>query len=189
MERGVIVKNQFACWEMFGFLFVVIFGSLFHFVYQWSGNNRIVGLFTPVNESTWEHLKLLLAPMVLFSIVEYFAIGKDYPNFIPAKAFGILFGMVAIVAIFYTYTGILGKHYLCADILTFILGVAVAYVYSWKIINKQPIGTSSQIIGITTILILILSFAVFSFYPPHIPIFLNPVTKNYGTSAQPFTNQ
>ena len=174
-------------WEIAGFLFVIIFGSLSHFVYQWSGKNRIAGLFTPVNESTWEHLKLLLTPMVLFSIVEYFAVGKDCPNFISAKALGILLGMIAIVVIFYTYTGILGKHYLWADILTFVLGVAVAYAYSFKMINKEPVGTSSQIIGIIIIFILILSFAVFSYYPPHIPIFLDSVTKSYGT--QPPTDQ
>jgi hypothetical protein len=177
------VENQLIRWEIAGFLFVIIFGTLIHFVYQWSGNNRMVGLFTPVNESTWEHLKLLLTPMVLFSIVEYFVVGKDYPNFIPAKALGILLGMIAILAIFYTYTGILGKNYLWADILTFILGVAVAYAYSWKIIKKQPIGASSQIIGIIIVFILILSFAVFSFYPPHIPMFLDPVTKSYGPSS------
>lgn len=177
--------NQLVRWEIAGIIFVIVFGTLLHFVYQWSGNNQIVGLFAPVNESTWEHLKLLLLPMVLFSIVEYFAIGKDYPNFIPAKALGILLGMIAIVVIFYTYTGISGNHYLWADIATFIMGVAIAYAYSWKIINKQPIGTSAQIIGVLIILLLFLSFAVFSLYPPHTPIFLDPITKSYGASIQP----
>ncbi len=181
--------NRFACWEMIGFIFVVVLGSLFHFVYHWSGNNKFVGLFAPVNESTWEHLKLLIMPMVLFSIVEYFVIGKDYPNFIPAKALGILLGIIAIVVIFYTYTGILGKHYLWADILTFILGVAVAYTYSWKITNKQPIATNAQIIGILLVFVLILNFAVFSFCPPHIPIFLDPVTKSYGAPNSSITHQ
>ncbi|HEX3037856.1 MAG TPA: DUF6512 family protein [Oscillospiraceae bacterium] len=177
------MNNQLLYWEIAGFLFVIIFGTLLHFVYQWSGNNKIVGLFAPVNESTWEHLKLLFTPMVLFSIVEYFAVGKNYTNYIPAKALGILLGMITIVVIFYTYTGILGKNYLWADILTFILGVAVAYAYSWKMIHKPLIDTDSQIIGIMIILILILSFALFSYYPPHIPIFLDPVTKNYGPSS------
>jgi hypothetical protein len=182
------VGNQLAYWELAGILFVTVIGSLFHFVYQLSGNNQIVGLFTPINESTWEHLKLLILPMVLFSIAEYFAIGKDYPNFIPAKALGMILGMIAIVVIFYTYTGILGSHYLWADILTFILGVAVAYAYSWKNINKQPIGTNAQVIGILIIFVLILSFAVFSLYPPHIPIFLDPVTNSYGASSESLTH-
>ncbi len=174
--------NELACWELVGFIFVTVFGSLLHFVYHWSGNNRVVGLFAPINESTWEHLKLLVFPIVLYSIAEYLALGKNYPNFIPAKALGVLLGMLAIVAIFYTYTGMLGRHYLWADILTFILGVAAAYAYSWKIINKQPIGTSAQAAGFLIVLILILSFAVFTLYPPHIAMFLDPVTNCYGTA-------
>jgi len=174
------VENGLIRWEIIGFIFVVIFGSLLHFVYQWSGNNQLVGLFAPINESTWEHLKLLLVPMVLFSIVEYFAIGKNYPNFIAAKALGIVLGMIAIVAIFYTYTGILGNHFLWADILTFILGVAIAYLYSWRIINKQPIGPIAQIIGIILVVMLALCFVILTFSPPHIPIFLDSVTKSYG---------
>jgi len=183
------VKNNLACWEIIGFIFVVIFGSLLHFVYQWSGSKRIVGLFAPVNESTWEHLKLLFIPMLLYSIVEYLAVGKYYPNFIVAKALGIVFGMIAIVAIFYTYTGIVGKHFLWADILTFVLGVAVAFLYSWRMINKAPISLNSQITGIILVLVLALCFAIFTFDPPHIPLFLDPVSRNYGTSIESLAHQ
>lgn len=103
--------NSLASWEIAGFIFVVVVGTLLHFVYHWSGNAPIVGIISPVNESTWEHLKLLFVPMLLFSIIEYFAVGKAFPGFIAAKAFGILLGMLVILAIFYTYTGIIGKNY------------------------------------------------------------------------------
>jgi len=181
--------NNLFCWEIIGFIFVVVFGSLLHFVYQWSGNNRIVGLFAPVNESTWEHLKLLFIPTLLYSIVEYFAVGKYYPNFIVAKALGIVFGMIAIVAIFYTYTGIVGKHFLWADILTFVLGVAVAYLYSWRIIHKPPISLNTQITGIILVLVLMLCFAIFTFSPPHIQLFLDPVNEDYGISPESLSHQ
>lgn len=171
--------NNIFCYEIFGFIFVVIAGSILHFVYGWTGHNRIVGIFSPINESTWEHLKLLFIPMLLYSIVEYFAVGKNYSNFVVAKALGIVFGMIAILAIFYTYTGILGNHFLWADILTFVIGVAVAYLYSWRII-KRPIGSNAGIVGIILVLVLALCFAIFTFNPPHIPLFLDPVSKKYG---------
>lgn len=183
------MENKLVCWEIIGFIFVVIFGSLLHFVYKWSGNNRIVGLFAPVNESTWEHLKLIFVPLLLFSIVEFLFIGKGYSNFVAAKALGIFLGMIAIVVIFYTYTGILGNHYLWADILTFVLGVAVAYLHSWRIVNKQPIGSNSDIIGIILVLILTSCFAIFTFDPPHIPLFFDPVTKSYGASSETLAHQ
>ena len=176
------MENGLFWWELAGFLFVVVAGTILHFVYNWTGKNRIAAIFSPVNESTWEHLKLLFVPMLLYSIVEYFGIGSRYPNFIGAKTLGIVFGMLAIVAIFYTYTGIVGRHFLWADILTFVLGVAVAYAYSWRTIHQADAGAVPQLVTILIALVLIACFAIFTFYPPRIPLFWDPVDKGYGVS-------
>ena len=40
-----------------GILAVWVSGSLFHFVYDWTGKNTFIGMFFPINESTWEHMK------------------------------------------------------------------------------------------------------------------------------------
>ena len=52
-----------------GYIAVAILGTLLHFVYEWSGSNMIVGLFSSTNESTWEHMKLAFYPMLIFSII------------------------------------------------------------------------------------------------------------------------
>ena len=93
-------------WELIGFLFVLVFGSILHFVYGWSGKNPSVALIAPINESTWEHLKLLLVPGLLYGIVEYFAIGRKIGGFVFTKFVAMLLGLLAIVILFYTYTGI-----------------------------------------------------------------------------------
>ena len=67
-----------------------VMGTLFHFVYEFSGNNTFVGMFAAVNESTWEHLKLLLTPAFLVGIAEWFIYGKNYKNFFPALFISIL---------------------------------------------------------------------------------------------------
>jgi len=179
--KGVsAVLNKLVSWEISGFVFVVIIGTLLHFVYDWSGHNRIIGIFAPVNESTWEHLKLLFVPMLLYSTVEYFAVGKDFTNFITAKSFGMILGLFAIVAAFYTYTGVIGNHFLWADILTFIFGVAVAYIYSYRVISKIGTSTESQLAGLILIFVFTVFFVVFTFCPPRISLFLDPVTQGYG---------
>ena len=48
--------------DIIGFVFVSVIGTLAHFVFEWSGNNTVVGLFCPINESPWEHLKLIFFP-------------------------------------------------------------------------------------------------------------------------------
>ena len=54
--------------EWISFLAASVLGTLFHFVYGWSGENPVAGLFFPVNESTWEHLKLIFFPILLLCL-------------------------------------------------------------------------------------------------------------------------
>ncbi|MCH4239771.1 MAG: DUF6512 family protein [Oscillospiraceae bacterium] len=183
------MENGLFYWEIAGFIFVIIAGTILHFVYHWTGQNCIAGLFSPVNESTWEHLKLLFIPMLLYSIVEYFVIGDHFSNFLAAKILGIVFGLLTIVVFFYTYTGIVGKHFLWVDILTFILGVVVAYVYSWRAIHQANAGMTSQFVAIIVAFLLVVCFAIFTFYPPHISLFLDPIYKGYGVSGKNISHQ
>lgn len=165
-------------WETIGFIFVIIFGTILHFLYNWTGNNRVIGMFSPINESVWEHLKMLFFPMLLFSIVEYFAVGKEYGNFITAKSLGILLGLLFIIVFFYTYAGMIGKNYLWLDILTFISGVLIAFRYSGgKISESSKSSTETGWEGLLFLAVLALSFFVFTFRPPHIGLFFAPASK------------
>lgn len=49
---------------------LLAFGVAFlqHSAYEFLGENKIVGLFAPMNESVWEHLKLAFYPMVVFML-------------------------------------------------------------------------------------------------------------------------
>lgn len=89
--------------NLFRFIFISVLGVLLHFTYEWSGDNAVVGLFSAVNESTWEHLKLLFFPFLLLTILEVCSAGNMLPEqFLPARVLGILAGMGGIVVGFYT---------------------------------------------------------------------------------------
>jgi hypothetical protein len=104
--------ESFDCWELAGVGFVILLGILLHFVYKCTKQNKIIGLFSPVNESVWEHLKLLFVPMLLYSTIEYFTVGYRFPNFIAGKMIGIVYGMLIILMTVYTYSGMIGRHFL-----------------------------------------------------------------------------
>ena len=108
-----------------GFIWSIVFGTMLHFLYGWTGENRVVGLYAAVSESTWEHLKLLFFPVLLYTVWEYIWLGHRWKGYVQVRAEGVLLGMLTITALFYTYTGICGRHWLWADILTFVLGAAV----------------------------------------------------------------
>ena len=65
-KRGLVMhRNQnrhLKTYAILGFIFVAALGTLLHFTFEWSNQNRIVAFFSAVNESMWEHLKLLVFP-------------------------------------------------------------------------------------------------------------------------------
>ena len=65
-------KDKILEYQVYSTIFAIIAGTLLHFTYEWSGNNPIVGIFSSINESTWEHLKLAFYPMFISSIIRLF---------------------------------------------------------------------------------------------------------------------
>lgn len=164
--------------HIISFIFVGIVGALLHFVYEWSGNNAIVGAFSAVNESTWEHLKLVFYPMIVSSIVGYFTIGKDIPNFICSRTKGILIAMSCIVVLFYVYSGVLGKTIDAINIIIFYISVFVGEYFSYK--NMANKVSCNNILAIIILLIFFGSFILFTYFTPQIGIFKDPTTNSYG---------
>ena len=159
--------------QIFSAIFAIVLGTIFHFTYTWSKNNLLVGLFSAVNESTWEHLKLLFFPMLITTIIGYFIFKDIFPSFLCSKTFGIITAISFIVIFFYTYTGIIGTNYASLNILTFIssviIGEYVAYILT---INNF---TFNKIFCTFILIILTISFFVFTFNPPKINLFKVPI--------------
>lgn len=174
-------REKISVQTLVGIGFVLVLGTLSHFFYGWSGENRLVGIFAAVNESTWEHLKLLFFPALLFWALEWI-FGKKKPNFLWSVSLGLLAGTAAIVVSFYTYSGVLGKNFLVADILTFVVGVLVAFAVKSRA-EKCPPSAVTRWCGAVLFFVLLLCYLLFTVFPPHIGLFLDPNTGTYGFPA------
>lgn len=156
-------------------ILAIVFGTLLHFTYEWSGENRIVGLFSATNESVWEHLKLVFYPMLILAIVEYFVVKKEANNYIEAKSLGIFLAIAFIIVFYYTYTGIIGKTFFIIDILTFIISIILGEWVSYKLmIRKTESTTLSKILSSAIIFYFLISFILFTYNPPNINLFKDP---------------
>ena len=164
------------------FLFISVLGVLLHFTYEWSGDNPIVALFSAVNESTWEHLKLLFFPMLLLTIIELLFTEKSQlpSNYLFARTIGILSGMAFIVIAFYTLTGVFAKLPDAVNITLYFLGVFLALCIENKI-NRGNSQNHSAFAAIV-LLALTIAFFVFTKYPPSIGLFANPVPTGFHRS-------
>ncbi len=167
-------------YEAVGFVFVAFLGTINHFMFEWFNNAKIIGMFCPVNESIFEHLKLLFFPYLLWTIIEYFILEKPF-NFFTSKLVGVIFGNIFIIAFYYTYSGIVGNNYMFMDILTFLLGILVAFVTSYLIITNPKYKTNyTEFISFISFIIISVIFFLFTFYPPFIPFFKDITTNTYA---------
>ena len=173
------MKKEFSVYkyELIGTIFIIILGTILHFTYAWSNNNTIVGIFSSVNESTWEHLKLIFFPFVITTIIGLYLFCKNYPNYLCSKTKGLIISLSFIILFFYTYTGILGSSVTFLNIGSFIFAIILGQYYAMKNII---IGNNCNNYSAIVILILLLSFITFTFIPPKIGLFNDPVTNTYG---------
>jgi len=171
-------------YAIIGILFTLITGSLAHFLYDWTGNNHIAGLFTPINESIWEHMKLLFFPMLLYSLIIVLKFHSKYSGIPSAFCFGILTGTFLIPLFFYAYTFILGRNVFILDIGTFVLSIVIAFWLSYKLTLSCRLEAYTSLLCIM-VCILFVCFFVFTYYPPDAAIFQDPASQNTGSAAEP----
>ena len=171
-------KRKFKNYQIFSAIFAFILGTLLHFTFELSGENLFVGLFSAVNESVWEHLKLLFFPMLITTISGYFYLGKDKTNFVCSKTFGIIIAMIFTIVFFYTYTGILGQNIAIIDISSFFVAVLLGEYVAYILMKNN--FKCNKIKSIIILLLLLFCFIAFTFYPPNIGLFKDPATGEYG---------
>ena len=154
------------------YLFVVLLGVFLHFAYELSGNNPIVGLFALVNESIWEHLKLIFFPMLVLTLWDMFTSQRNNLCFLPSRTLGTLAGMASIVIVYYTVTGILGFQTAWLNILIYLLGFLFAFWIEKKL--QHHCNTISVKVAIVIWIFFILLFIIFTIAPPALGIFIPP---------------
>lgn len=174
-QRG----QKWRTWEMAGLFAALLLGNTLHFVYDWTGQARWAAYLAATNESTWEHMKLLAVPWVLFSLVEYIALRTD--GVAAPRAAGLLAGLAAIPTLFYTYKGIVGQGYMIVDILIFQVSVLLAFWVS-RVLQKgrRLAGGAWTVAGLLVLLGIWAVFLLFTFRPPELAIFIDPVTGTRG---------
>jgi hypothetical protein len=172
--------KRVATYEIVGMLFIIFLGSALHFTYELSGKLTVVATFSAMNESVWEHLKLAFWPSLIWMLIEYVPLKKQTNNFLIAKTLGTNLMVVIIPIIFYSYTSITGKSIFAIDITSFIVAVVVGQIVSYKLLKKNQLPRITDKVAIVMLIVLGIAFIVFTFYPPHLPIFQDPISRGYG---------
>lgn len=173
------MKKNLIIWQVAGLTSAAILGTLLHFLFQWT-NLNFIAPFSAVNESTWEHMKLVFIPSLIFAFVQSFFAKKEYPCFWLIKLIGILVGTLLIPILFYSLSGIFGKLPAVINVLIFFVSIIIEYLLEFFMFNKLSCNINLNILYVSILITILLLFIIFTFYPPKIPLFLDPVTNRYG---------
>ncbi len=169
--------NKYLKLHLIGFFVISILGTILHFIYDLTGNVYIIGLFSPVNESVAEHLKMIITPVVIYLSIEHIYIKED--KLIIAKVISMLFGITTIIVLFYSYTLFTNDSIVIVDCLIYYLAVAITQYISYKLINANLNYTLNKHGNILMICIIFCMF-FFTFYPPNYDIFKDGNSNTYG---------
>ena len=170
------MKRNFEFWEFTGFVTTSLAGTILHFLYNWLGKAKWIAPFSGINESTWEHIKLLFWPMFAYAIIQSFFF-KDTKDFWCIKLRGTLLGLTLIPVIFYTYNGVIGKSPDWINIAIFFISAAISYVYEIKLFNKNTFKCKNPKLAILTLCFVAFIFVIFTFIQPNLEIFKDPISK------------
>lgn len=168
------MRKSLSFWQFAGFIFTVIAGVLLHFLYEWTNQSPLVAPFSAVNESIWEHMKLLFFPMFVFALVERQFIGDDYENFWCAKLAGFVLGLVLIPILYYSYTGIFGVSLDWLNIVIFIVAAGFAYLLETWLLKRDSAYCFSPLLALFILCLIGFTFVVLTYVQPGIPLFQDP---------------
>ncbi|MBQ6824659.1 MAG: hypothetical protein IJP27_08385 [Clostridia bacterium] len=171
--------QNLSLWQFGGFAFTSLLGTLLHFLYDWTNKSVWIAPFSGVNESTWEHMKLLFFPLFLFALFQapFF---KEYENYWCIKLRSTIIGIALIPVLFYTYNGAFGHSPDWLNIAIFFVTAAIVFLSETKQFKKGSAPCKRPWLACLVICLIGGLFIVFTYFPPQLPLFRDPLTGSFG---------
>jgi hypothetical protein len=166
--------------ETLGFVYIGVVGSLLHFAFEWSNFWTPVALIAAVNESTWEHLKLVFWPGLTFALIEYPFLKGVAMNYWPAKAVSLILMPLVIAVGWYMAVAILGENLFLINIVLFLVAIFIGQWASYWMMTTDRLPAFDPRPACLGIALMAGAFTLFTFFPPEIFLFEHLDLMNTG---------
>ena len=165
--------------ELIGAAVIYGIATLLHFVYPLSGGALSI-LFGSVNESVWEHVKIFAAGYTAWAVLELLWIKAPFKKYFVAKVFSLYLMSLMMIVFYYVYPQIFGESIVWVDILSSLVFVCLAQVFSYRLTltEKDTKGYFHE--AAMLLMLYFLMFVSFTIFPPKMPLFRDPVSGGYG---------
>lgn len=154
-------------------ILIFLISTFVHNLYTWFSNSFTL-IFSPINESIWEHMKMIFTSYIIFAFIKYiyFKIKKiDTSNIFFNE---LILSILNIIIFLIIYLPI---YYLFGENLFITL---IMYFITIFLIRNLNIKKDLNILSLIIIFIVYASFTYLSYNPPKIDIFRDPTNNTYG---------
>lgn len=169
-------------WIVKGIPLLFIIGTVMHFLYDLTNKNIFIGLFSAINESVWEHTKMVLMPIIFWWSIYYILRVKKYNidknRWFTGSLVALCISIISVIGLYYFYTGAFGIKLVSVDIAILFIALCFAQFLGLHV-YKYCKGINTNIVILIFIVIIVL-YVIFTFYPPLIPVFKDGISGRYG---------
>lgn len=163
-----------------GVIFIFFIGFIIHNLYDWFPN-IITLIISPVNESIFEHLKMILSSYVIWIIIKYLIYKKcnlEKNSFFFKELLTVIFNIILFLSIFLPIYNAFGENLIITLLIYFISIIITSilnYFFKIKIESKLL-----NIIGIIFMIIIYITTTYLTYNPLINNFFLDPISNSYG---------
>lgn len=163
-----------------------LLGSALHFLFDWTKHNRFIAIFSAVNESYWEHIKIAIWPVFFLQATLFLSGGFQFAAFVPAMAIALYSIPVSMVGLVWLYKSFSGRNILWLDISVFFVSIALSQSVFTLVFLELAASQATIVISGLFLGGLIAAFLIFTVRPPSEPdVFVDPINRRYGLRAHP----
>lgn len=152
---------------------------LTHFLYNWFPN-VLFSVFFPVNESIWEHMKMMTSSILIWSALGYFLLKKyriSHNNFALSVFLEVTLSIIIFLIIYlpiYHFT----ESIFILNLIVLFISIYFVNIISYYILNLRPLH--KEILSIVGIILLYIVMGILTYNPPFNYIFFDKMENKYG---------
>lgn len=165
--------------KVLGVIFAFVLCFALHFLYDFIPC-FITSIIAPVNESIWEHMKILFTSIIISGVIQKIILMKKnikFNNICFSNFIGALFSIPIFLLIFLPINNLIGENIVVNITLMFIV-IVISQLISLFIMNRQDYKFEK--LAILFVIMVYVVFGFLTYYPIKSDLFLDKSNHTYG---------
>ncbi|MEI3509064.1 MAG: DUF6512 family protein [Bacilli bacterium] len=163
----------------------IIFALCFltHFIYSWFPNT-LFSIFFPVNESIWEHMKMLFSAIIIFSVADFILLKVfeiEYRNFITSVFLSAVLSIIIFLAIYLPLYYFIGEN-MVLNLTVLFVSIVFSQAVSYFVLESKDYGLLNYV-SLIGIIFSYIVFGILTYYPPTEDLFYDPIDEKFGINT------